>query len=167
MMTTVWKAYSSEVVARHAIEAIRAAGVPGRDIRLLTGRGLRDVRDEPVGEFARPAGPNAPVGTYANIGRLRRQGAGAFAGDPDRPRQGSNAATHRDVNVTYDDGAERSRVAGDLGIRQLLRGAALDDAAVDRIVEELHVGHAVVLAEIAEIGPSDAQAQLDEVSQAA
>jgi hypothetical protein len=148
-MTTVWKAYSSEVVARHAIEAIRAAGVPGRDIRLLTGRRLHDVRDEPVGEFARPAGPNAPVGTYANIGRLRRQGAGAFAGDPDRQRQGSFADIDRD---------------GDLGIRQLLRGAALDDAAVDRIVDELHVGHAVVLAEIAEIGPSDAQARLDEVA---
>jgi len=125
------------------------------------------VRDEPVGEFARVAGPDDPVGTYANIRRVRRQGAGSFAGDPDRQRQGTFADTDRDVIVTYDDGAERSRVAGDLGIRRLLRGAALDDAAVDRIVDELHVGHAVVLAEIAEIAPSDAQARLDEVAQAA
>jgi hypothetical protein len=166
-MTTIWKTYSSEIVARHAIEAIRAAGVPERDIRLLTGRRLHDVRDEPVGEFARAAGPNAPVGTYANIGRMRRQGAGSFAGDPDRQRQGSFADTDREVIVTYDDGAEHSRVAGDLGIRRLLRGAALDDTSVDRIVDELHVGHAVVLAEIAEIAPSDAQARLDEVAQAA
>ena len=166
-MTTVWKAYSSEVVARHAIDAIRAAGVPGRDIRLLTGSRLHDVRDEPVGEFARAAGPSAPVGTFANVRRLRRQGAGTFAGDPDRQRQGSFGDTDRDVIVTYDDGAERSRVAGDLGIRRLLRGAALDDAAVDRILHELHDARAVVLAEIAEIAPSDAQARLDEVSQAA
>jgi hypothetical protein len=166
-MTTVWKAYSSEVVARHAMEALRATGVPGRDIRLLTGCQSHDVRDEPVGEFARVAGPDDPVGTYANIRRVRRQGAGSFAGDPDRQRQGTFADTDRDVIVTYDDGAERSRVAGDLGIRRLLRGAALDDAAVDRIVDELHVGHAVVLAEIAEIAPSDAQARLDEVAQAA
>jgi hypothetical protein len=166
-MPTLWKTYASDDVARHAIEALRTAGVPGRDIRLLTGCRLHDVRDEPVGEFARAAGPNAPVGTYANIRRLRRQGAGSFAGDPDRQRQGSFADTDRDVIVTYDDDAEHSRVAGDLGIRQLLQGAALDAAAADRIVDELHAGHAVVLAEIAEIARSDAQARLEEVAPAA
>src|SRR6266545_5731362 len=158
-MATLWKTYASDVVAGHAIEALRTAGVPGQDIRLLTGCRLHDVRNEPVGEFARAAGPNAPVGTYANIRRLRRQGAGSFAGDPDRQRQGSFADTDCDVIVTYDDDAEHSRVAGDFGIRQLLRGAALDPAAADRIVDELHAGHAVVLAEIAEITPSDAQAR--------
>jgi hypothetical protein len=163
-MATLWKAYSNEVVARHAIEALRVAGVPGRDVRVLTGCRLHDVREEPVGEFARAAGPNAPVGTYANIRRLRGQGAGSFAGDPDRQRQGSFADTDRDVIVTYEHGVERSRVAGDLGIRRLLREAALDDDAADRIVHELHVGHAVVLAEIAEIDPSDAQARLDRVA---
>ena len=79
-MATLWKAYSSDVVARHAVEALRAAGVPGRDIRLLTGRPLHDVREELVGGFARAVAPNAPVGTFANIDRLRRQGAGSFAG---------------------------------------------------------------------------------------
>jgi hypothetical protein len=166
-MTTLWKAYSNDVAARQAIEALTAAGVPGRDIRLLTGCQLHDVREEPVGEFARAAGPNAPVGTFANIRRLRRQGAGSFAGDPDRQRQGSFADADRDVIVTYEHGAERSRVAGDHGVRRLLREAALDDAAADRVVDELHAGHAVVLAEIAEIAPSDAQARLDQVTPAA
>jgi hypothetical protein len=96
----------------------------------------------------------------------RRQGAGSFAGDPDRQRQGSFADADRVVILTY-DGGERARVAGDVGIRRLLRGAALDEAAADRIIHELHVGHTVVLAEIAEIAPTDAQARLDEVARAA
>jgi hypothetical protein len=166
-MSTLWKTYASDAAARRAIEALRTAGVPGRDIRLLTGCRLHDVRDEPVGEFARAARPNAPVGTYGNRRRLRRQGAGSFAGDPDRQRQGSFADTDRDVIVSYDDNAGHSRVAGDLGIRRLLRRAALDAAAADHIVDELHAGHAVVLAEIAEIAPSDAQARLEEIASAA
>jgi hypothetical protein len=165
-MATLWKAYSSDVVARHAVEALRAAGVPGRDIRLLTGCQLHDVREEPVGEFARAAGPSAPVGTFANIRRLRRQGAGSFAGEPDRQRQGSFADADRDVIVTYEHGAERERVAGDHGVRRLLREAALDDAAADRVVDELHAGHAVVLADVAKIALSDARARLEHVAQA-
>ena len=56
--------------------------------------------------------------------------------------------------VTYEDDAERSRVTGYRGVRQLLRRAALDDDAVDRAVKELHVGHAVVLVDVAEIAPT-------------
>jgi hypothetical protein len=166
-MASLCKAYSSEIVARDGVEALRAAGAPGRDIRLLTGRRLRDLRREPVGRFAGAIGPGAPVGTFASVRRSRGQSRGSFASDSAPQRQGSFADTDRDLIVTYGDGAERSRVAGDFGIRRLLRGAALDDAAADRIVHELHVGHAVVLAEIAEIAPSDAQARLDEVAQAA
>lgn len=166
-MTTVWKAYPAEIVARQAIEVINAAGVPGRDIRLLSGSRMHDVREEPVGQFAGTAQPSSPVGTFANIRLLRRQAAGSFAGDPDRRRQGSFADTQRDVIVTYNDSAEHSRVAGDLEVRRLLRGAALDAGTADRIVDELHAGHAVVLAEIAQIAPRDVQARLDEVSPAA
>lgn len=50
-----------------------------------------DVRREPVGGFARTLGPDAPVGTYGNVHRFRRQGTGTFAGDADRRRQGSFA----------------------------------------------------------------------------
>jgi hypothetical protein len=55
------------------------------------GGGLHDVREEPVGGFAGPVGPGAPVGSYGNVRRLRRQGRGTYAGDADRQRQGTFA----------------------------------------------------------------------------
>jgi hypothetical protein len=50
---------------------------------------LSDVRREPVGNFVGRVDPDDPVGSFASVPRLRRQGAGAFAGHPDRQRQGS------------------------------------------------------------------------------
>jgi hypothetical protein len=58
-----------------------------RDIR--PGPTLPDVRLELVGSFVGRVSPDDPVGSFGNVPRLRRQGAGAFAGDPDRQRQGS------------------------------------------------------------------------------
>jgi hypothetical protein len=58
-----------------------------RDI--LSGPALPDVRRKPVGSFVGRVGPDDPVGSFGNVARLRRRGAGAFAGDPDRKRQGS------------------------------------------------------------------------------
>ena len=96
--------------ARRAIEVLRTSGVPARDIRLLADRRpLADVRREPVGGFAGPVAPDAPVGTYGNRPVLRRQGAGGFAGDPDDQRQGSFADADRVVIVTYHGDAERAR----------------------------------------------------------
>ena len=60
---------------------------PRHDTR--SGSRLPDVRREPVGNFVGRVGPDDPVGSFASVPRLRRQGAGAFAGDPDRQRQGS------------------------------------------------------------------------------
>jgi hypothetical protein len=94
-MTTLSKTYPTKTGARRAIEALRATGVPARDIRPLTGRRLGDVRREPVGGFAGPVGPDAPVGTYGDRHVLRRQGAGSFGGDPAPPAQGSFADTDR------------------------------------------------------------------------
>jgi hypothetical protein len=48
-----------------------------------------------------------------------------------------------------------------------VREPSLDAATAARIIDELHAGHAVVLAEIADIKPSDAQARLDKVAPAA
>jgi nucleotide-binding universal stress UspA family protein len=84
-----------------------AAGVPARDIQVLATQQIHDVRHERVGGFAGPVYPNAPVGTYAGAVRLRRQGAGAFAGDPDEQQQGSFGDT--DTIIRYEDGAGRSR----------------------------------------------------------
>jgi hypothetical protein len=164
-MTTICKTYSSEVVARHAVDVLRAAGVPGRDIRLLTGCCMHDVRREPAGGFAGAVGPDATVRTYANTRCLRRQGAGSFAGDPDRQRQGSFADADRDVIVSFEDGAEHPRLVGDHAVRQLLRAVAVDPAGP--VVEELHAGHAVVIAEIAAIAPREARSRLEEVAKAA
>jgi hypothetical protein len=50
---------------------------------------LPDVRREPVGNFLGRVDPDDPVGGFGNVSRPRRRGAGAFAGDPDRRRQGS------------------------------------------------------------------------------
>jgi hypothetical protein len=166
-MTTLTKTYPTEVAARRAVEALRATGVPERDIRLLVGSAPRDIRGEPVGGFAGPLAPDTPVGTYANIRRLRRQGAGSFAGDPDQQRQGSFADTDRVVIVTYNGDAERARITGLRGARLLLRRAALDDDAVDRAVDELHQGHAILLVDLREIAASEADERLEKIARAA
>jgi hypothetical protein len=171
-MATLSKTYLSEDAARRAVEALRAAGVPPGDIRLVTSRPLHDIRREPVGGFAGPIGTDAPIGSYASVPRRRGQGVGSFAtgsfaGDPDRQRKGSFADVERVVIVIYKDDEEHSRVTGYRGARQLLRRAALHDEAINRAVKELHTGRAVVLVDVAEITPSEARAHLEQIAQAA
>ena len=150
-MTTLHNAHSSEATARRAIESLRAGGVPADGFRLLVGSPLRDVRREPVGGFAGPVGPDDPVGTFAGRVLLRRQGAGSFAGDPDRQRQGSFADSDRVVIVSWRDDAERTRVTGLRGARRILQRAALARDAVEAAVAELENGHAIVLVDGAEV----------------
>jgi hypothetical protein len=171
-MAALIKTYPSEASARQAVEALRAAGVPPRHIRLLTSRPLRDARREPRGGFAGPLGLDAPVGTYAGQVQRRHLRVGSFAtghvaGDLDSQREGSFADVERVVVVICKDDGEHSRLTGYRGVRQLLRWAALDDEAVDRALKELHIGHAVVLVDVAEIAPSEAQAHLEQIAQAA
>jgi hypothetical protein len=170
-MAPLSKTYPSEEGARQAVETLRAAGVPPRHIRLLVGHPLRDLRREPRGGFAGPVGPDDTVGTYASRPLPRSHATGSFAtgsftGDPDR-REGSFADVERIVILTYEDDAARSRVTGHRGVRPLLRRAALDNDAVDRAVKDLHNGHAVVLVDGADVAPSDARAQLEQLAQAA
>ena len=171
-MAALIKTYPTEDAARRAVEALRAAGVPPRDIRLLTSRPPHDIRREPVGGFAGPIGTNAPIGSYASVPRRRGQGVGSFAtgrfaGGLDSQREGSFADVERVIVVICKDDGEHSRVTGYRGVRQLLRRAALDDEAVDRALKELHIGHAIVLVDVAEIAPSEARAHLEQASQAA
>ena len=166
-MTTLTKTYPSERAARRAVEALRATGVPERDIRLLAGSAPGDVRREPVGGFAGPVAPDAPIGTYGSREVQRRQGTGSFAGDPDQQRQGSLADTDRVVIVTYKGDAERARITGLRGARRLLRRAALHDDAVDRAMLELHQGHAILLVDLREIAASEAEARLENLAGAA
>jgi hypothetical protein len=166
-MTTLTETYLTEVAARRAVEALRARGVPARDIRLLTGSRLGDVRREPVGGFGGPVGPDAPVGTYGDRQILRSRAAGSFAGDPDHRRQGSFGDTDRVVIVTFNGDAERSRVTGLRGARRLLGRAAVDDDTSNRAVDELHAGHAVVLVDLPEIAAGEARAELEHHARAA
>jgi hypothetical protein len=166
-MATLCKTYSTEVRARRAVKALRAARVPGRVIRLLTGCELHDVRREPIGGFAGAVGPSAPVGTYSGGVRPHREGRGGFAGDSDQRRRGSFGDVDRCMIVTYEGGSERSRVVGDLGIRRLLRGSTFSGDTADRVADELHMGHAVVLVEVTGITARNAHGRLEEVARAA
>jgi hypothetical protein len=166
-MTTLTRTYATELAARPAVEALRAIGVPKRDIRLLVGSAPRDIRREPAGGFAGPVAPDAPIGTYGGRVLQRRQGAGSFAGDPDQQRQGSFADTDRVVIVTYEGDAQRARITGLRGARRLLRRAVLDDDDVDRAVGELHQGHAILLVDLREIAANEAAARLEKPARAA
>ena len=147
-MSTLCKTYSDQEHAREAVERLFAAGSPRRSIRLLTGSPLHDVRAERVGTFAGSIGPDAPVGTFAGPPRRRRQGTGTFAGDPDRQRKGSFADVERDVIVTFGRHAEHPRVATHRALRRLLRAVTLDGEPADRLVDELHVGHGLVVTDL-------------------
>jgi hypothetical protein len=171
-MTTLSKTYPNEDAARGAVETLRAASVPPREIRLLTSRPLADIRREPVGGFAGPVAPGAPVGNFAGRTGRRSDDAGSFAigsfaGDAHQLRQGSFGDVERVTIVTHKPDGERSRVTGYRGIRLLLRRAALDDDAVERAVQELHKGRTVALVDVPEIASVEAEAQLEETAKAA
>jgi hypothetical protein len=171
-MAALIETYPTEDDARRAVEALRAAGLQPRHIRLLTSRPPGDASREFLGGFAGPIGTNAPIGTYASVARRRGQGAGSFAtgsfaGDPDGQREGSFADVERVVIVICKDDGEHARVTGHRAVRRLLRRAALDDDAVDRAVKELHIGRAAVLVDAAEIAPTALRAHLEQAVQAA
>jgi len=166
-MTTLVKTFANDIAARRAVEALRATGVPERDIRVLVPSARRDIRREPVGGWAGPVAPDAPVGTFGSTTVLRRRGTGSFAGNPDRQRQGSFGDTDRVVLVTYAHGSERARITGLRGARRLLGRAALDDAAVDRAVNELGKGHAILLVDLRELSASETDARLEQLARAA
>lgn len=152
------KTYSDEGEARAAVARLLAAGAPRRGIRLLTGSPLHDVRAEPVGSFAGSIDPDAPVGRFAGPPRRRRQGTGAFAGDPDRMRKGCFGDVERDVIVTFAGGAEHPRITTHRTLTRMLRAVTIAGEPADRLVDELHVGHRLVVAELGPPAPPDRRA---------
>jgi hypothetical protein len=131
-MATLCKTYQTPEAAREAVEQLEAAGIPADDIRLLM-PSEHDIRREVMGSFAGEIPPNAHVGNYGNAERFRRQGKGAYMGDPDAQRQGSFADTSPD----------------DDALRAMLAEAAITGRAAEDVVESLHCGRAIVLTEIA------------------
>ena len=159
-MATLTKSYTREEAARLAVETLRAASGPPRGIWLLSSRPLHDRRREPVGGFAGPLGPDAPVGTFAGQARRRSDDTGSFSGDRGQRRRGSFGDVERVMVVTYKADVEHSRITGYRGIRLLLRRVALEADAVDRLVAELNRGHTIVLADVPEIASEEVEAQL-------
>jgi hypothetical protein len=147
-VSTLCKTYPDEREARAAVERLLASGAPRRGIRLLTGSRLHDVREERVGTYAGAIGPDAPVGRFSGRPRRRCQGTGSFAGDPDRQRKGSFADVECDMIITFERRDEHPRVATHRALTQLLSAVTLDGEPPDQLVEDLHGGHRLVVAEV-------------------
>src|SRR3954470_15299591 len=98
-MTTRLQTHLDPATADEAVQDRRDAGVPEPDMWLTIGSLVRDVRHQRVGGFAGPIAPHALVGSFGNVPQLRAHGAGAFAGDAARRRQGSFSDAHRTIVV--------------------------------------------------------------------
>ena len=166
-MATLCETYLTIATARRVAAGLHAAGVPEHDIGLLAGSDYHDLRAEGVGGFGGPVDPDAPFGKYAGPARRRWQAAGGFSGMPDGQRQGSFADVEGDLSITYDRGGEHTRVTGDAMATQLLTDANLPGDVAERIVDELHRGHAVMLAEVTELDPRSVEALGHEPGEAA
>lgn len=168
-MTAVMKTYPTSDAARRAVEALRAAGVQPRHIRLLTGRPPRDTAAEPRGGFAGPVEAGAPAGSFAGPkrGPIGSFAIGGVQRRSERGRRGSFGDVERVVIVSHERDGERSRVTGYRGIRVLLRRAALDESAVDHTVRVLHNGHSVVLVDGDGTASSDARDHFQKIADAA
>ena len=148
-MSALCRSYASHGEALEAVHALLGAGIPGHGVAVLEGEPARDTHEEPVGEFAGPTPPDAPVGEFAGDPEPRGSHTGAFAGGPEQ-RGGSFADADRELLTSYPDGVERMRVTGHRRITRLLIDAGLDEATAKRDVDALHRGLVLVLAEVDE-----------------
>ena len=147
-MAALYRSYASHGEALEAVQAVLGAGIPGGDVLVLMGEQARDAHEEPVGEFAGPVDPGAPVGEFAGGPVPEGSSTGSFAGG--EHRGGSFADADREVITSYPDGVERMRVTGHRRITQLLKDAGIDDATAKRDVEALNRGYVLVLVDVAE-----------------
>ena len=147
-MPTLCKAYADPGAARDAIDELLTAGRAGREIHMVVGSTRHDRRREIAGGFAKPVPPDAAVGRFAGTPLRRWRGAGSFAGDPDRMRQGSFADVDADAIVTFAGDAEHARMTGDREVRHLLRRSEFNRDTADELVEELHAGRELVLIDV-------------------
>jgi hypothetical protein len=167
-MATLCRAYPTQAAARRAIERLRAGGLPPQGAQMITGGLVHDLRREPVGEFLGRAEPDAPVRTFASTTLLRWHPPGTFAGDPDRQRAGSFADVDSHVVVHSDPrGHEHARVTGLRSLEALFISAGLEPDTAARALADLCAGSSLVLVQVAEMGPAEAAARLEEVRQVA
>lgn len=149
-MPAVCRSYDVHAEALKAVEAAIAAGIPGEDVLVLTGRARSDARERPVGEFGGTTEPGAPVGEFAGGPVPQGTPTGSFAGKAGEHPAGSFADTDADVVTSYPDGVEHMQVVGHRRITRLLTDAGLDEASAKRDVEALHSGRVLVLVDVEE-----------------
>jgi hypothetical protein len=162
-MTTLCNAFATEDEAHAAVDRLLAAGIPGAEIRLLTGEPVRDHRNAPVGRFA-GEGRDEPVGSFADVPRSSRDDMGSFAGDPEQQRRGGFGDLDRDTVTSYRDGVRRVHVVSHRNLKKMLVDAGLDDAAADADVEALHHGRVLVLLTASSLTPEAVALALDAAS---
>jgi hypothetical protein len=148
-MAAVCRSYASHDEAAKAVVAVLGAGVDGRDVLVLTGEGVRDVREQPAGSFAGTVDPGDPVGSFEGERHARAEPKGTFADEPSG-RVGSFADAAREELTSYPHGVERMHAIGHASVLRLLRGAGLDEATAERDLDALHSGRVLLLVEHAE-----------------
>jgi hypothetical protein len=158
-MAALCRSYTSHAEALDAVNAVLGAGIAGEGVLVLTGEPERDAREEQVGEFAGPTGPDAPVGEFAGGSHPQGEGQGHFAGG--EQRGGSFADADREQVTSYPSGVKHTRVAGHRKVKRLLTDAGLDEAAAERDVDALHAGRVLVLVEAREEDTARVGALLD------
>jgi len=159
--------HPTPAAARDRLRRLLADGTPGTALQLLHGQPTRDVRDRPVGGFAGAIAPDAPVGTFAGRTVARHQSNGDWVGARNGRRQGSIGDVEHDEVVTIDrTGREVRRTVDRRALRRLLRPVAADCAPADRLIAELHKGHALLL-QVTRNDSSDASTELQNAPLAA
>ena len=158
-MAALCRSYTSHAEALDAVNAVLGAGIAGEGVLVLTGELERDAREEQVGEFAGPTGPDAPVGDFAGGSRPQPRGQGHFAGGDQRG--GSFGDADREQVISYPGGVKHTRVAGHRKVKRLLTDAGLDEATAERDVDAVHAGRVLVLVEAREADTARIGALLD------
>jgi hypothetical protein len=139
--------FASHDEAAEAVGAVLEVGIPGAEVRVLTGEPRRDAREEPMGDFAGSTEPGEPVGDFAGQ-HAEGHERGHFAGGA--RRGGSFADADRDQVISYPGGVEHAHIASHREIERLLTEAGLDEATAKRDLEAVHAGRVLVLVEAPE-----------------
>jgi hypothetical protein len=164
-MPMLCKTFPTEVAARRAVAALRATGRPGRDLRLLTGRPLGDIPQEPSVSTPDRSGamPQSEPSAAAWFGAAR-----APSPSPAIPTSSAKVVRgrrpRRDRQLHRRGAHARHRPPR---VRRLLGRAALGGDALARAVNELHRGRAVVLVDLREIAAGDPRDQREQLARAA
>jgi len=145
-MAAVCRSYASHGEAAKAVQAVLGAGIEGQDVLVLTGEGVGDVREQPVGSFAGEVDPGDPVGSFEGEQHARAEARGTFASEPSG-RVGSFADAAREEISSYPHGVERMHAVGHASVVRLLCGAGLDERTAERDLEALHSGRVLLLVE--------------------